>query len=189
MGREGGREREEEGHRMMCWRQVHLHSLQTQHKPFLGVSVPAALAGRFTASLCVCVCVQKSRRDKLIVRNTMCKSRRLCEEKGSEKTAAMLHSIDNTPPPLQYFNLHCCLYPLSLSFFYFSPCLPALLWEPSAFPLLCWVLGCKRPLRGEGVNLSLHVSGHFLELSRLNKVKLVWTSKCFTHTRRHTNKR
>lgn len=140
---------------MMCWRQVHLHSLQTQHKPFLGVSIPAALAGRFTASLCVCVylCVQRSRRDKLIARNTMCKSRSQCEEKGSEKTAAMLHSIDNTPPPLQDFNPRCSRYRLSLSFSSFSPslpCLPALrLLEPWTLPWL-WVLGCKA-LSGERV--------------------------------------
>lgn len=56
--RRGGEEQsegEEEGQRMMCWRQVHLHSLQTQHRPVLGVSIPAVLTGRFMASPCVCV--------------------------------------------------------------------------------------------------------------------------------------
>lgn len=58
MGGGGGRQKgEEEGHRMMCWKQVHLHSVQTQHKPFLGVSILAAPAGRFTALFCVCICV------------------------------------------------------------------------------------------------------------------------------------
>lgn len=73
----------EKGQRMMCWRQVHLHSLQTQHRPVLGVSIPAALTGRFMASLCACasvhVCVFRGRRDKWRARETTYKRKSLCE--------------------------------------------------------------------------------------------------------------
>lgn len=55
---------------MMCWRQVHLHSLQRQQRPVLGVSLPAALTGRFTARLCACLCVHVCRRSRDKLRET-----------------------------------------------------------------------------------------------------------------------
>lgn len=112
---------------MMCWRQVHLHSLQTQHRPVLGVSIPAVLTGRFMASPCVCVlCVCVS---SMCV--CLCVGEREigCVSRGEGRQAKFqqccIPSISQSRF-LPYFILPLSLYPslLSLSLSVSSP------WSP-----------------------------------------------------------
>ena len=195
---------EEEGQRMICWRQVHLHSLQTQHRPVLGVSIPAALTGRFMAVLCACVCVGEGginwERHKVQEDECLC-----AEAKGGEQIAAMLHSTDiTTPPPHTHTHTHTStsqslpyfmlpLSPLSFpSFLSSSPlCLIAPLFTWRSWPFHCSA-GSRavKPSQGEGcksVPLSQEISW-----SSEDSTKPSWrggpnASHTQTHTGTHTH--